>query len=508
MGTQSKASPDSMVIDMGDSIINSNFNEENWISKIKGILNKEQLGHEIDNPTNCIFQVPKSVSSIKPEAFIPQRIALGPYHHFRPKFYKMQKCKLHEVQIVHQRLKLPEFQLLFDQLKRKVKDVRGYYHEHLDIHDDTLSWIMVIDGLFLLQLICDEQPLEFVDSSGRKFPMEAILRDVVLLENQIPFFVLEHLLARSNPATKIQSLLSMTIKFCPRISPVALQGYFPKKSFECPLHLLDLLYNLVWFGGFPVGRDNAVAIGRQRSFNVWSALWDMISSLNVGFLVIPKKIIDLILKILQVLGISISLQFTEEKALTPTASQLSSVKVKFCHTGLGISFIYFTKEDTALHLPVFTLNVNSEVIIRNLLAYEAVIKPETPNFARYIELMAAMIHTTEDVELLKNNKIVMHEGDNGEVVKLFNGLRNSLVSGGESELDHCIKEVNEYYNSSWKIKFKNLIKKNVYSSWKMLTIIATILLLLLMALQTFCSIYSCPGIFKTSKKHLSLTSSF
>ncbi|KAF2320959.1 hypothetical protein GH714_032214 [Hevea brasiliensis] len=186
MGTQSKASPDSMVIDMGDSVINSNFNEENWISKIKGILNEEQLGHEIDNPTNCIFQVPKSVSSIKPEAFIPQRIALGPYHHFRPKFYKMQKCKLHEVQIVHQRLKLPEFQL-FDQLKRKVKDVRGYYHEHLDIHDDTLSWIMVID---------------------------------------------------------------------------------------------------------------------------------------------------------------------EEKALTPTASQLSSVKVKFCHTGLGISFICFTKEDTALHLPV------------------------------------------------------------------------------------------------------------------------------------------------------------
>ncbi|KDP44461.1 hypothetical protein JCGZ_16294 [Jatropha curcas] len=208
---------------------------------------------------------------------------------------------------------------------------------------------------------------------------------------------------------------------------------------------------------------------------------------------------------LQVLGISISFQLADEKAdLTLTAPELSSVKIKFFHIFLGINHIYFDPKDASLHLPVLTLNVNSEVIIRNLLAYEAMVMPETRNFARYIELMATMIHTTEDVELLKNERFVIYEGDSVEVVKLFDGIRNSIVSEGESELDCVIKEINKYYRNNWKIKLKKLMKRYVYSSLKILTVVATILLLLPMALQTFCSIYSCTYIFRASKTCLSL----
>ncbi|XP_050210067.1 putative UPF0481 protein At3g02645 [Mercurialis annua] len=483
----------------GDSIINSNFNEELWRSKMKNILDKEpgRYDRETDDNPICILQVPGSVKALKPEAYTPQTIALGPYHHFLPKLYKMQKCKLHQVRIFHQQRNLPEFQLLFDQMKRKVRDVRGYYYENLDVHDDTLSMIIVLDGLFLLQLIYGiaeryADSLEFSDSLGRKFSLDAILKDVVMIENQIPFFVLEHIAYVSGN----KSLLDMSVIACAKLSPVILRGKFHRQNLQYPFHLLDLLYNLVWFGGFDIDGG-----AEQRSgFSMWSDLWNIIKTLNISFLAIPIKIIELILKIFQLLGISFSLpdEEAQEKALVPTASQLSSVNVKFCSISLGVRFVAFVEQDPALRLPSLKLNLNSEVVIRNLLAYEAIAKPETPNFARYIELIATLTRTVEDVELLKSMKILIYNGDNNEVLKLLSGIKSTLASEGKSDFDSSIKGLNNYYDNHWKIKVKKGMKKYVYSSWKILTILATILLLLLMALQTFCSIYSCHGIFKKS----------
>ncbi|XP_050211067.1 putative UPF0481 protein At3g02645 [Mercurialis annua] len=511
MDAQKMACGDS-VIDMdmhilasGDSVINSNFDEEKWRSKMKSMLDKEpgRYDRETDDNTISILRVPGSVKALKPEAYTPQTIALGPCHHFLPKLYKMQNCKIHQVRIFRQERHLPEFQLLFDQMKRKVRDVRGYYYESLSIHDDTLSLIIVLDGLFLLQLIYGiaeryADSLEFSDSLGRKFSLDAILNDIVMIENQIPFFVLEHIAYVSGN----KSLLDMSAIACAKFSPIVLRGIFVRRNLKYPFHLLDLLYNLVCFGGFGGGASDMSVRDAM-----WCDLWDIIKALNITFLAIPIKIIDLLLRIFRLFGISFSLpdEEAQEKALVPTASQLSSVKVEFCSISLGVRFIDFVKHTSTLSLPSLKLNLNSEVVIRNLLAYEAIAKPETPNFARYIELIATLTRTAEDVELLKSVQILVHDGDNSEVLKLLSGIRSTIASEGKPDFECSIKDLNKYYDNHWKIKVKKVIKKYVYSSWKILTILATILLLLLMALQTFCSIYTCQGIFK---KSLNLASSF
>lgn len=64
--------------------------------------------------------------------------------------------------------------------------IRRCYHKYLDFNNETLACMMVIDAAFLLEFI--QTPI------GRKSAHEAILRDLVMLENQIPMFLLTKLL--------------------------------------------------------------------------------------------------------------------------------------------------------------------------------------------------------------------------------------------------------------------------------------------------------------------------
>lgn len=48
----------------------------------------EELEKDIDCNV-CVFKVPKSISSAKPEAYTPQLIGLGPNHHLQPQLMEM-----------------------------------------------------------------------------------------------------------------------------------------------------------------------------------------------------------------------------------------------------------------------------------------------------------------------------------------------------------------------------------------------------------------------------------
>ncbi|KAK9232418.1 hypothetical protein WN943_022664 [Citrus x changshan-huyou] len=56
-----------------------------------------------------------------------------------------------------------------------------------------------------------------------------------------------------------------------------------------------------------------------------------------------------------------------------------------------------------------------------------------------------------------------------------------------------MEDVNKYYYNRWKVKFGKYMKLYVFGSWKFLTLLAAIVLLLLTTLQAFCSDYNCRG---------------
>lgn len=521
------------------SIFDSRSDEKQWINQIKKIV-QEEVKVDIEVPIS-IFRIPATLASFKPKAYVPRLIGFGPYHHFEPDLYEMERYKLAAASRLQMQFKTLEFDQLIDKLLKFEYMVRACYHKYLDIEGDTLMWIMAIDGLFLLEFLRiftnkdDSEAAHLVDSAGRKLSHDSILSDVMLLENQIPFFVFSKIISIQISSDDLHDnplpLILMT--FCQSISPVKLKEDFPLTQVLDRSHLLDLLYhmmvpkleelltheppspekNLTKFkSSQQVDSGNSCQIFTILSNNLSSLKFTLPSQITKPF----KKIAESVTKIItQVPGMSsLASKLKEsikpentvpkpaqvEKIMIPSASYLSKIAgVEFCPTTGDISTIKFDEKAKKFYLPIITLNVHSEVIIRNLIAYEASTVSDSLVFARYTELLEGIIDTAEDAKLLREKKIIINKlKSDDEVALLFDGIGKSVRLTDAPYFDKTIEDVNKFFYNSRRVKIYNGVRKYVYGSWKILTILASILLLLLMGLQSFCSVYTCPNIINSA----------
>ncbi|KAK2631441.1 hypothetical protein EUGRSUZ_L02902 [Eucalyptus grandis] len=363
-----------------------------------------------------------------------------------------------------------------------------------------------------------------------------------MVENQIPTFVLRKIMLQTeNSMNEVREneedesidrkLGEMLTRFCRGISPLGLEMCLPSEAIQRK-HLLDLLYNLILGTTGPeaapmkkneLRNDMASFLLlllypniRKVNKSTFCRLIDMLSILasivtaawnelsKFSFMKELKERMELIFKIIQLprqliprCSEYLSNDPFQEIVMIPTASKLRSVRIKLSLATAGIKTIAFDKKTATLKLPHIDLDATTEVLLRNLVAYEMISQRGSLTLTRYTELMYGIIDTSEDLKLLREASIVLNRlNSDNKVVEFFNGVFNSIGSKSTaSELDQTIRDVNEYYNSTRKVKAYNLMRKYVYSSWKFLTVVATVVLILLMVLQTFCSVLSCPRLF-------------
>ncbi|KAK2631854.1 hypothetical protein EUGRSUZ_L02360, partial [Eucalyptus grandis] len=485
----------------------------------------------------CVFQVPRSLSSAKPQAYIPQLVGLGPYHHLQSQLLQMERVKLDVAKKLHKESNGLSFTELVEKLTDLHLYVRACYHKFLDIDADVFSWIMSVDAQFLFHLLCqhaigkrapESSPFlgGLADHAGKKLAEDAILRDVMMLENQIPIFLLAQMVTvmcaplEVAERKKIQeNFPHMLLRFCKSLSPLKETRQYPVDKALKRAHLLNLLYSMVveredefkidipadiivieedktesLDGAVPASNDNRRTARLHRIGGILTAVQS--SDLPFTEKIRPHAMMaQKIMKILsQQIGPSAldSLGYeeapAEEKGLIPTASSLAKAGIKFRKTDY-IEETSFDEKTHTFQLPAIKLSVNSEVVIRNLVAYEAMATSGPLLFTRFVELMDGLLDHPRDVRLLKKHGIITGHLKDGEVACLFNGMSHSIDVHGPSQLDKTIKKVNEFYHAAPKIKTQNMIERYVYNFWKVLVMVATILFFPLMVLQTFCSSY-------------------
>ncbi|CAL5444159.1 unnamed protein product [Camellia sinensis] len=539
----------------------TNFDEHQWVIHMRRTLN-EELEEDTDILVS-IFNVPKNLLASDPDSYIPQQIALGPYHYWRPELYEMERYKLAAAKRTQKHLQTIKFQHLVDQLMKLESRIRACYHKYLDFNGETLAWMMAVDVSFLLEFLqiyavkegkvltrVSSRMSHLVDIAGRKSAHNAILRDMVMLENQIPLFLLRKMLEFQLSSLELADamLVAMLMGMCKELSPFKTMEDLPNVQVSESSHLLHFLYHVI----VPKSEEQSEIIEveeqiieameikkvpSEKSSNIrqlFDEVWKLLSKLNRGLVRLIKRVlfsgpVKVILRLPWTIlsnlpGFKLLKQPVEyfffpeniednpenensssnnaisrpplvEEITIPSVTELSKAGVKFLPTNGTVVTIRFDVTTAKFYLPTVSLEVNTEVILRNLVAYEACNASGPLVFTRYTELMNGIIDTQEDVKLLRERGIILnHLKSDEEVAELWNGMSKSVRLTKVPFLDKVIEDVNKYYNGRWKIKLGKFMKLYVFGSWQFLTLLAAILLLLLMTLQAFCLVYSCSHI--------------
>ncbi|GJM94732.1 hypothetical protein PR202_ga11405 [Eleusine coracana subsp. coracana] len=370
--------------------------------------------------------------------------------------------------------------------------------------------MMVIDVSFLLEF------LETISKNNNKNSM--LLRDIVMLENQVPLFLLHEAIGlRTQPAQSM--LITMLIGFFYQVSIFRGVGC-PCTDVNQYAHLLDFLYsNMVprctdESAGTDEDESRCKDGHRKRTLN--SVVDFLVKRGSKLMSVLMDFMVRILVKVIASLPcLSVFSQPIEEltqaaseppdvqnknnnlsplleEIAVPCVADLAYAGVKFCPTVGDLSMINFSSETVTLHLPVIGVDINSEVVLRNLVAYEASVCTGPLIFARYIELMNGIIDTEDDARLLRECGIVLnHLKSDQEVAELWNGMTRSVRLTRVPALDKVIDDLNQHYNSCWKVKIRTFVKAHVLGSRELLGCIAVVLLLLFMGLQIFCVARGC-----------------
>ncbi|XP_020218113.1 putative UPF0481 protein At3g02645 [Cajanus cajan] len=536
----------------------ANFDELRWVTQIRETLN-EVLEDDDDQFPVSIFNVPKPLMATDPDSYIPQQVAIGPYHYWRQELYEMERYKISSAKRFQKELQSLKLDHIVDQLINLELRIRSCYHKYLNFNGETMAWMMAIDASFLLEFLqvytvqdgrmvpgVSSRMSHLMDYEGRKIAHNAILKDIVMLENQIPLFVLRKMLEFKFSSIELADdmLLAMLIGLFKELSPFkVIEEDYPEINVLKCAHLLDFLYAMI----VPKLEEQSDVVQfedqhkdeeeNEESFlnyvkQFLREVWRVLANLVTAFISLIKKVLQCrAMKVITWLpwtiisnlpGVGVIKQpveyfiFSRDKEATeaengnlssdnvinkpplmeeiaiPSVTELSKSGVCFMATNRDISTITFDVKTVTLYLPTIDLDINSEVLLRNLVAYEASTASGSLVFTRYTELMNGIIDTEKDAMILRDKGVILnHLKSDEEVANLWNGMSKSIKLTRVPFLDKVIEDVNQHYNGRMNIKVRKFMKLYVFASWQFLTFLAAIFLLFLMSLQVFCSFYKC-----------------
>lgn len=549
------------------------IDENGWVIQIKESLDiLQQDKEEEEEFCMSIFNVPKELLAQMPEAYTPQSVSIGPYHHWRSELYDMERYKLASARRFQKRINGRKFEpVVVEEFKKYDWQIRSCYHKFIDYKEETLAWIMALDATFLLECLqfyvrhADKSSDVDVKQLGRVLhptgtgsTHNSVFRDLMMLENQLPLFLLQNLLelqlgSKAKAEERLSSLLRLV---CQELSPFSFK--LPENSnlhINERGHVLEVLYYAV----VPVsssqipnsteeGNDAPDTEDMSTVTKAFSLLWKTLSSIKVGpfrFLTeLPRRVLNgrplrflmkLPLRLLSIIGNLPVLSAlkkplalfvdkddikseeegdgegkgdessvkiippTREELAIPSVADLYSAGVKFVPTDGDLTTIQFDEKTATLYLPKVKLDTNTEVILRNLVALEASAAPVALVFTRYIDFMNGMIDSEEDVRLLTQSGVISnHLQSDGEVASLWNSMGKSVRLTKVAYLDKVIKDINTHYNRKWNVVVVEFVNERIFGSWKFLSLVAAAILLAVTCLQAFCSVYNCKKWFSES----------
>ncbi|KAL3740213.1 hypothetical protein ACJRO7_021484 [Eucalyptus globulus] len=383
----------------------------------------ELLKESAGESSCCIFNVPQ-------EACRPLVISIGPYHHGEPQL-QLQMLEVHKWRCLRAllgRLQPHGIHLkdLINVMAPKEKMIRQCYSESTDnFSGSDLVKMMVLDGCYVVEFL--RQIAGYVQSddipSNNSYMYISLVRDLLRLENQVPYFVLEDLFETTNVPKEMTSLTILALKFFDGIVERPVRFSVRYSNFR-GMHLLDLL------------RLSLITGGQQ----------------NIG----PAE-------------------KSSSYELISSASKLNQAGIAFAR-GEASTFLEITFDSKAgiLQIPKLRINDTLQCILHNMVAFERCFLYCDKHFTAYAMFMGSLIDTANDAQLLCDHGVMWNDGVSKKGIASF--FRDDAIwDVSESYLESEIARVNSYVRRQQiRVFFTQLIYTPCRYTWS--TIAAVLML--------------------------------
>ncbi|KAG8378193.1 hypothetical protein BUALT_Bualt08G0112400 [Buddleja alternifolia] len=397
-----------------------------------------------------IFRVSDDLRRVDEKLYEPKVVAVGHFHHSEDRIQKMEQHKFRYLKHLLKRRgesSVDEDVMAIRSLEEKA---RGCYAEPIYLNRDNFVHMLLLDGIFIIELIRKYLFYEFREKDDMIFQHEQVYsqlrHDLMLVENQVPFFVLEKLFNMTKSESGDDNILYLIQgAFADYISPWPDASKITEVSMENIDHLLGLVYR-IWCSSFAKMTSN-------RPF---------------------EAAIDCTTK-LQEAGIEFFLNYT------------------------ACNFLDIEFNQGVMKIPRFDVSDATESVFSNLIAYEHFSTNHTKYATDYAFFLHCLINSSSDVEILRQRGIVTNLlGDDEMVYRMFNRLGRNLLISSDFHYNDVFYKVNVHCRRPWNIwkahlrhNYFNDLRQNYFESpWKYVSFSAALMLLLFTLTQTVFSVLS------------------
>ncbi|CAL0319166.1 unnamed protein product [Lupinus luteus] len=395
----------------------------------------------------CIYRVPFDIRLLNQDAYTPKVVSIGPFHHHHPKLQNMERHKLIYFNNFLQRADV-NLDTLVIHVEEAEPNVRRSYADTLDLTKEELVKVILVDSCFIIELFWRFYYDEWSEGDAlllKPWLTTKIRLDLLLIENQLPFFVLESIYNRAfiSGTGNIPSFLVLTF------------DYF------------------AYYNSCNLASDNVTI----RHFTDLLRMFYLQQPMERR----PPRIEESVMHL-------------------HSATELLEAGVRFKVDTKTKCLLDLKFSKGVLEIPQFRVEDWTELLFRNLVALEQCHYPYESYITDYVAVLDFLINTNRDVDaLIQNGVLVNWLGDTDSVTNLYNGLwKNITHLNFSSHYFHLCQDLNAFCRNP-RHKLRATLQRDYGNTpWQAAASIAGIVLLLLSLLQSVCSVLQLVQQYKAS----------
>ncbi|KAI3682554.1 hypothetical protein L1987_82616 [Smallanthus sonchifolius] len=420
------------------------------VQRLINYVNDPEDRHTGFSPS--IYMVPSVLRDLSPGSFSPKVVSIGPLHREDENVQAFEMQKASYMKSLMGRINTKEEEILKSCMQEAydtLNDIKACYVLPKTYSDIEIAEMMVIDACFILEFSAQVYRKDYDKPHTKHVLVRQNIRyDMLLLENQIPFFFLDKIHQRT------------LLKLYPEVS------------------LIELM-RLVVLGSYNLFKKDISTnnISINNTHHILSLLHQCYKPHDLN---IPKFHYET--RIHSAVDLDrAGVNFEPNKDTT----WVMAMAVK-SHT---FPYIFGSLTKRTLTMPTLIVHDFTELVLRNLIAYEQSFQT-CKHITSYCATLDMLVNNQEDVAKLVDSGVISNFlGSYEEAANMINNICKNVFHVDVLYEEQCIA-LDEYCNSYLPKHIAKMRSTYFSSPWSIIALFAGIILFALTVVQTIFSIKS------------------